>query len=229
MKTKKYLYAGILALVGILTVWTALDRSQGELFQGRFFGDSIQQSQNTLAIVIETPADNNNQFSYKHPIMFRANVKSPSPIPLAKAQNLTFTWESDQQGILGHDMEFEHKLSRGNHLITCTVTDNLGNKGSAQRQINITNTPPKVTILTPSAGTTAKYGQPLILKADVYDKEEHVIPDVYIKWKSHLDGEIGKGKTLTVEHLSTGDHKITVIAKDSEGATDKDEINITVL
>lgn len=228
MKTKKYLFIGLLALITVTSAWAANSASGGNLFQGRFFNMFGTPETETLAVVIEMPATDDEQYSYKHPIMFRARIRNLDTITPDAMDKLKYFWESDRQGGFGEGMEFEHKLAKGRHLVTLTVMDDYGNHGKTQKYINVINTPPEIKIKNPPPASVIKKGEPLTLEAEVYDKEEQAIPDVNIDWKCNLDGHIGRGKTVTTDKLSIGTHKITVSAKDSEGAETKNDIIFTI-
>lgn len=228
MKTKKYLFIGLLAFITVTTAWAANSASGGNLFQGRIFDIFSMNQPETLAVTIEMPASDNEEYSYKHPIMFRARVHNLEKITPATMESLQYFWESDRQGRFGEGMEFEHRLAKGRHLVTCTVTDGNGNHGKTQKYINVINTAPEIKIINPTPKSILNEKDFLTLEAEVYDKEEQVIPDVHINWKCNLDGYIGRGRTVTTDKLSVGTHKITVSAKDSEGAATKKDIVFTI-
>ncbi len=225
MNTKRTLFTGFLALLAVSTAYAAYNFSGGDFFQGRLAFIFQPPVQDSLNVAIEMPASDYEDYSYKHPVMFRARVgslKSVSP------ERLQYRWESDKQGLVGETFEFEQKLSKGNHLITCTVTDGNGNRGTGSRYVNIINTAPVVSIKSPADTISVKEGQQVLLDAEIIDNEERTIPEVAISWKSNLEGDLGRGKTLLIDTFTPGTHKITLTARDSEGEESVASINIIV-
>jgi len=60
------------------------------------------------------------------------------------------------------------------------------------------------------------------------DEEDGTLTGGALEWSSDLDGTLGTGETITTSSLTAGTHAVTLTATDSEGATDTDEISITV-
>lgn len=61
------------------------------------------------------------------------------------------------------------------------------------------------------------------------DYEDGDIPDDKLSWRSNFDGELGKGKTLTVESLSIGNHVVTFTAEDSDGKIESTTISVVIV
>lgn len=230
MKVKRVLFTGLLALLVISTAYAAYNFSGGSIFQGRFPNPFSAAFAEAFAITVEMPSSDNEDYSYKHPVMFRARVQEAgSATDLSQAKHLKYKWESDRQGLIGESYEFEKKLSKGTHLITCTVNDSNGKNGKTVRTVNIINMNPVVTIKAPAHDSSIKAAEPLMLKADVSDLEENVLPETSVTWESNVDGYLGRGKSLMIENASKGEHRVTVRVRDSEGGEAEDSININIL
>ena len=62
-----------------------------------------------------------------------------------------------------------------------------------------------------------------------YDFDDGILPDESLAWTSSIDGVIGHGSSFSNTSLSTGEHLITLTARDSEGETANATIMINVL
>lgn len=146
------------------------------------------------------------------------------------ADQLTVTWRSDTDGELrtgvpdsdGTARFATSDLSVATHLVTLTVTDEVG--GTCTDSIYTTvGTPPTLTLITPSDGDVVSQGADVRFSATVSDSED-VPTDLLIDWVSDLDGTIssaGADSTGAVSFrtraLTSGDHAITVTVTDTDG------------
>ena len=64
----------------------------------------------------------------------------------------SIAWSSDRDGSLGTGTDLTRRLSRGMHVITARVTDADGASTTASVTITVANTPPTLTISSPSNG-----------------------------------------------------------------------------
>lgn len=90
------------------------------------------------------------------------------------------------------------------------------------------NEAPSATITSPTDGATFDVGAEVTLEGTASDPEDGNLSGTSLSWSSDLDGNFGTGTTVTTDPLSEGTHQITLEATDSEGATDTDQVSITV-
>lgn len=214
-RTKKIIRTVTLSILVIGTAAYALMYSNGSLYKGQLMPiNSGGMNLNGYKVVIETPENDNLNISYKNRIRLRASVQNQTG---KNVQNMRIKWESNRDGHLGDGAEISTHLSKGTHIINCIATDSRGNESSSTINITAKNVAPQLLIQQPASFDSFAYGNPIPMQVDIDDFEDHFIPDVAVSWKSNIDGDIGRGKSLTIEKLSPGTHKITVTAKDSEG------------
>lgn len=92
----------------------------------------------------------------------------------------------------------------------------------------IQNFPPVVNIVQPEV-SIFEYKTPVTFIGYADDQEESILPDSVLIWQSSLQGVLGRGDTLTVDSLATGQHTITFSGYDSFGAATQDSMVINIL
>ncbi len=225
-KTKKIIWTAAFSVLAIGTAAYAYMYSNGSLYKGQLMPlNSNGIGINGYKINIEEPKQDNLKISYKKPVKLRASVKNSEGKIM---QTMPISWESDRDGKLGNESEITTTLSKGHHKINCIATDSWGNESSSSIKITAENIAPQLEIKEPVSFNHFSYGKPILMQVDINDYEDHLIPDVAVSWKSNLDGEIGRGKSLNIENLSPGTHKITVTAKDSEGLESSASTTISI-
>ena len=110
---------------------------------------------------------------------------------------------------------------RGNDRILCVDLDRLDEiqgEGVVQRPdpCFAPNTPPEVSISSPTPPVTVAEGDVLVLEALALDAEDGDISDA-IQWVSQLDGDLGGGSSLRVA-LTPGNHLLAAIVYTVAGA-----------
>ena len=121
---------------------------------------------------------------------------------------------------------------RGNDRILCVDLDRLDEiqgEGVVQRPdpCFAPNTPPEVSISSPTPPVTVAEGDVLVLEALALDAEDGDISDA-IQWVSQLDGDLGGGSSLRVA-LTPGNHLLAAIVYDSGGRRDSATVAANVL
>ncbi|MCP4312967.1 MAG: PKD domain-containing protein [Bacteroidetes bacterium] len=92
------------------------------------------------------------------------------------------------------------------------------------------NSVPVIEISNPEGGGTyLRDDEELFFECYAEDKEDGELAFNSISWTSSIDGLMGNGKYLENPILSAGIHTITATAKDSEGSSSSDRIDITIL
>lgn len=88
---------------------------------------------------------------------------------------------------------------------------------------------PDVEIAAPWPGDILNGLESNTFKGDGWDFEDVVLPDEAFSWTSSLDGELGTGREITVDHLNVGYHTITFQATDSHGVVGSYTFTIGVI
>lgn len=88
------------------------------------------------------------------------------------------------------------------------------------------NTPPAVTILSPTASATYSVGEPVVLAAIATDAEDGDLTAA-ITWSSSLDGALSPAATGEVL-LTVGSHVLTARATDTDGAEGSAAVSVTI-
>lgn len=88
---------------------------------------------------------------------------------------------------------------------------------SALHLLYAPNTPPTLSITSPSSGASVEAGTAVTFRADAADAEDGPLPGDRVSWSSSIDGDLGAGNPLTVSTLSTGTHTILASVTDDDG------------
>ena len=140
----------------------------------------------------------------------------------------SISWDSDLDGSIGNGASFSSTiLSVGTHIITATALDGGGLEGNDVIIVEITNTPPTVTITEPVDGTTIEEGINLMFVATAMDTEEGDLSPG-LTWIASLDGGIGMGASISTAALSIGTQSITASVFDGGGLEGNDAVTITI-
>lgn len=125
------------------------------------------------------------------------------------------TWTSSRDGLLGTG-SIAVSLSKGDHLITASVTDSTNNTTAATSFISVVaNGVPKISISSPADGATVDVGDPVSFAATATDLEDGNLSST-IQWRSDKDGVLGTGAALNLSTLTAGLHVISASATDTE-------------
>lgn len=93
------------------------------------------------------------------------------------------------------------------------------------------NQPPQVRITSPSEEAIFTAGEAVNLAGTAADPEDGPLTGSSLTWRIETDGSstfLGEGETLSLSNLTVGSYKISLTAKDSQGKTVEDSIEITV-
>ncbi|MFG0260186.1 MAG: Ig-like domain-containing protein, partial [Phycisphaerales bacterium JB041] len=89
------------------------------------------------------------------------------------------------------------------------------------------NTPPTVTISSPSNNATFTQGDTVTFAGSANDAEDGNLSSS-ITWTSSRDGVIGSGAGFSTSTLSVGTHTVTADATDSDGASGDDSVTVII-
>lgn len=112
----------------------------------------------------------------------------------------------------------------GSRIARLRVTDNDGASGTAEVTLRI-NDPPLAMINLPLDGDEFKFGKTVSFEGSAYDSDGTIAS--YL-WNSSRDGVISTLLNFNKSDLSIGDHMITFLVTDSDGAKDSDSVNIVI-
>ncbi|MBF0227481.1 MAG: PKD domain-containing protein, partial [Desulfobacterales bacterium] len=151
-------------------------------------------------------------------------------------------WTSNINGQIGTNTNISvNDLSVGTHTIRLTVKDSIGITDFKETWINIStditkNTSPTATIEPPmnlcSSNSPCQYNRgdliTIIGRGD--DNEDgNLTSDTNLFWYSSIKGKIGTGPLLSINDLESGDHTITLVATDNNGACGSTSIYLQIL
>lgn len=139
-------------------------------------------------------------------------------------------WSSSISGVLGTGTSLNTVLAVGTHTITCTVTDSGDLTATDTIIVTVNafvNTPPTVTITSPSSNITVDEGQVVAFACTASDTDDGPLTGNSVVWTSSISGQLGTGTSLNLV-LVPGVHIITVTVTDSGSLTATDSIEVTV-
>ena len=88
-------------------------------------------------------------------------------------------------------------------------------------------TAPQAEVLAPTDGAVISTPAAVNLSGHAEDAEDGELNGAALSWSSSLDGGLGSGEQLTVP-LTEGAHILTLVATDSDGRTDQDQVSVLV-
>jgi hypothetical protein len=89
--------------------------------------------------------------------------------------------------------------------------------------------PPFAQVLYPLDGSTERPGHVVMLEGSATDLEEGPLMDgSRFTWHSSLEGHLGVGRRLYIDHLSPGWHTITMSVNDSDGFVSEDSATVLI-
>lgn len=161
------------------------------------------------------------------------------------AETLTVQWHSSVAGVLDGEFSIPDSegglegaviLSEGEHTITLTVTDSMGEEAreSVTIYIGSANTAPTCVITGPASGSAGVEGEAVTFAATVADIN---VPaeGLAVSWYSDFDGALGytppnsDGEvSYTIDSLSINTHTITMKAEDEHGLSCTSNVTYTV-
>jgi hypothetical protein len=190
----------------------------------------------TLSVTVAAPANTAPTVTISTPSNNASFVQGTSVTMSGSASdaedgNLTtkIAWTSSIDGSLGAGGSVSKVLSLGTHVITAQVSDSNGAAKSASITVVVkapVNSPPTVTISSPSNGASFGAGSTVTFTGSASDAEDGTLSSSIV-WSSSIDGPLGMGSSVS-RTLSSGSHTITAQVSDKAGATVSKTIGIMV-
>lgn len=123
----------------------------------------------------------------------------------------------------------------GTQVITLTVEDSSGAIGTDSLTVEIVNTPPVASILSPASSVTRAAGSSLALEGEATDinADTGTLDCPALEWSSSDPSDAftptgGIGCSVSVTFGDAGSRTITLTATDPQGATGADTLSVTV-
>lgn len=154
---------------------------------------------------------------------------------------LDVAWSSDKDGDIGTstptsagEITFPYsELTVNTHVVTMTVTDELGETCTTDTVFTV-GTSPVLTITVPSDGAVLDHSAAVVFEATVSDNED--LPnEVALSWESDIDGvfstdgaDSSGAVTTSIDSLSAGDQVVTVTATDTDGLFVTDTVSFNL-
>jgi hypothetical protein len=139
--------------------------------------------------------------------------------PLDGNISSTVSWRDSVAGSLGTGATPStavHALSLGAHTLTATVTDSQGLTATASVSFTVFALPPAVSITAPAGGSNVGQGQTVALRGTALDPQDGRLIGTALVWR--VDGAaVGTGEAAAASFASTGDHTVTLTARDAAG------------
>ncbi|GEM_PF-1137327 len=158
---------------------------------------------------------NGDEFPYFGSITFSGSASDTQDGALSGE---SLIWESSQTGFLGFGSPLTvSNLAPGYHTITLTAVDKDEAVDVKEITIFIDAGQPRVSITSPTDNQELFYHFPYTFSGSAIDERDGNLSGNQLIWLSNLDGEIGRGTSMSVSSLSVGEHVITLRATDSEG------------
>lgn len=147
-----------------------------------------------------------------------------------EGDSITYLWNSNIDGELSTEMDFDKSLTEGEHTITLEIDDGHGGKDETTISLTVGegNLAPEAIILSPSNNDKFDLG-----KLITFDASSSTDPNdgdnLTYTWESDNDGPIGEGEILTYNGLTLNTHEITLTVEDPKGATDETSVIIEII
>ncbi|HSG07883.1 MAG TPA: IPT/TIG domain-containing protein, partial [Longimicrobiales bacterium] len=157
---------------------------------------------------------------------FTATVRDEAgtPIPLVQV-----AWSVDGPSVAQID---QSGLATALKAGTTTVRAEFqGISGQATLTVEpgaLSNVPPTATITAPANNSSSIQGSNVTFTGTGTDPEDGTLTGASLVWTSNLAGQIGTGASVSTTVLVVGIHIITLTVTDSYGATDTDQITVSV-
>lgn len=238
------------SLTGESLIWTS--NRDGEIGVGASFTSAPLSGGEHTVVLNATDSDGATGSTQ---IVVRVNrpaetqITSPSALStFTEGQTITFTgsaldpeegalagaalvWTSSLDGQIGTGTTFTRSdLSAGSQTVTLTANDDDGASASVSIDFTVisANQAPVGAIAAPAAGANFAEGAEIPFSGSATDAEDGTLVGAALVWTSSVDGQLGTGASFTRSNLAEGSRTVTLIATDSDGASDTMSVAISV-
>ncbi len=137
---------------------------------------------------------------------------------------VSYKW-SENGTILGNSATLNYKATTvGDHTLTLTVTDNKGATGSDSVKVTVTAKPNQAPTANAGEDKSVEEGKTVTLNGKGTDTDGTIAS---YQWKEG-NTVLGNSATLNYKGKTVGEHTLTLIVTDNDGATGSDEVKVTV-
>jgi hypothetical protein len=143
----------------------------------------------------------------------------------------SLVWTSDDEYVAavdGNGLVSATGSGYGNVKITATYSYQ-GADYSGNATVTVRRPPPAVEISAPGDGAEITEGSTIGFAGSATDADGTPLTGGALVWVSSRDGGLGTGESLTVAHLSVGEHEITLTASDAQGLTASARTGVAVV
>lgn len=141
------------------------------------------------------------------------------------------TWHALAANLKGTAFEVDVSGLPGgtNALVQVLISDGFNTTAdSNDTPFQVSRRPPAVLLMQPPDDLRLRPGQALFMQGAASDPEDGPLAGSVLVWTSDIDGELGSGEALAVNGLSSGHHRLTLAATDSDGVEGEANVDVYV-
>ena len=122
----------------------------------------------------------------------------------------------------------EFTLSAGTHVLSIEATDSTGLVRVEQITVNVIESAPVVSILSPQNRNSYPAGELVNLSEQSFDADGDMVIREWRRWQSELNFEVISTSSTDAVALSSGEHHLSLYVEDARGNFNQEHLNITV-
>lgn len=159
-------------------------------------------------------------------LLLQADVDDP------EGKDVSVTWWSDTSGLVASGnpaFADTENMAYGAHVLTARAIDPQGHLATDTVTVTITNAPPTVAVLRPTAGTYC-IDETLTFQATVFDPNQtgYTLPDAGVTWRVGAGAPFATGKNTTNAFTVAGPIQVIVRATDEQNAFAEDSVGLVI-
>lgn len=122
----------------------------------------------------------------------------------------------------------EFTLPAGEHVLTIEATDSTGLIRVENINVNVVESAPVVSILSPENRNSYPAGELVNLSEQSFDADGDMVIREWRRWQSELNFEVISTSSTDEVSLPSGEHHISLYVEDARGNFNQEHLNITV-